>query len=172
MLELTSYKNAMDAINQLSGWLEQAQQGMDLPKEPSQELVAQFQAAMESGQAAPVGLEASIRSAEEPLAVNNAAEAENPERVNKNLFTITDQEEIHLEKGMEALDEVSTHADLTPERFSEVLKILAKKAEHLSPTDLLQVQRYMGMASFSTESGKKASEGVSETFETILDMEG
>lgn len=91
---------------------------------------------------------------------------------------LSDQERINLEKGLETISSLSDDsqqkkvADTLQQETQKILDILQKKTEQLSPLDLLQVQRYASMLSFSAESGKKTSEAISETIETILDMDG
>ena len=178
MLDLTSYKSMLEAMNQLSAWLEEAKSHVNAPADPPKELVAQFEAALQEVESvskaeAPVVTRPSDIIAESPLFSPKPVDtdlAHRPVMANQELITVTDQERNNVARGMQTLDAVHKPDEL--HAAQEIFKILSKDAIELSPADLLQLQSYAGTFSIAAEYGKKSSEGVSEVLETILDTEG
>ena len=78
-----------------------------------------------------------------------------------------------MDLGLDALQNAANthHSDfLTTAR--DLSDILAKPAGELSPLDLVQAQRLVGMLKVQAETGQKTSEGVSDSLEQLLDVEG
>ena len=183
MLDLTSYKSVLEAMDQLSAWLEQAKSHADMPSNPPKELVAQFEAALNRAEtvAAPSAITTTTNDviAESSLFSETSANSarpvdtdisHRPVQANQELITVTDLERINVDRGMQTLKAV--HGQDAIHVTQKILQILGKDAADLKPTDLLQLQQYMVAFKAAGEAGKSGSEGVSETLETILDSEG
>ena len=86
---------------------------------------------------------------------------------------MTEAQEINLDRGLGALDSA---ADARRSEFYRAARqlsdLLARPAAEISPLDLLQAQRLVGVLKVQSESGRKVSEGVSDTLEQLLEQQG
>ncbi|MCR4665676.1 MAG: hypothetical protein K5657_00070 [Desulfovibrio sp.] len=86
---------------------------------------------------------------------------------------MTKAQEINLDRGLETLDNASgSYKKNFLETAQELSELLSKPSAEISPIDLLQAQRLMGVMKVHGESGKKVSEGVSDTLEQLLEQQG
>ncbi|MBO4301671.1 MAG: hypothetical protein J5861_08740 [Desulfovibrio sp.] len=78
-----------------------------------------------------------------------------------------------MERGLDALDAATDgHRREFLEAARELSQLLSRPADEISPMNLLQAQRLVGILKVHAESGKKVSEGVSDTLEELLEQQG
>ena len=91
----------------------------------------------------------------------------------REIGVMTEAQEVNMERGLNALEAAadSRRPDFlgTARQLSE---LLSRPAAEISPMDLLQAQRLVGVLKVHAESGKKVSEGVSDTLEQLLEQQG
>ena len=95
------------------------------------------------------------------------------EEQRRDVDTMTEAQEVNMERGLHALDAAADAS--RPDFFGMARKLsalLSKPAAEISPMDLLQAQRLVGILKVHAESGKKVSEGVSDTLEQLLEQQG
>ena len=86
---------------------------------------------------------------------------------------MTEAQGVNLDRGLDALDRAAESRRGEFYRAARNLsEILSKPAAEISPLDLLQAQRLVGVLKVHGESGKKVSEGVSDTLEQLLEQQG
>lgn len=196
-----AYKDLFDALGKLAEWADNSGSGHVPSGPPPSDLVRQFTEVLEqspqasealsvqrseqisaSAQCAPHDLIASsdlFQSGE--ISVENA-EAEDfsdmslsdrlSDQPRRPAERLTTSQEVNLERGMQAIDEVSRAKETDFLRSAERLsEILSRSASELSPVDLLQAQRLIGVMRIHAESGQKLSEGVGETLEQLLEQQ-
>ncbi|MBR3663748.1 MAG: hypothetical protein IKN64_03735 [Desulfovibrio sp.] len=199
MLEVAAspaYKDLLDAIGKLTQWTEQAGKGALPSGPPPAELVQQFTNAL---QAAPVSTDKlAVQSAQSlepqttpkdiiasskifqadaaPSSSSDAATSlENSafERPRRATEAMTQSQTVNLERGMQGIEAASqSRQDEFMHVVTKLSEILGKQAANISPIDLIQAQRLVGVLRVQSESGRKLSEGVGETFEQLLDQQG
>ena len=195
MLEVAAapaYRDLLNALGKLADWTEQAGRGSLPAGPPPDDLVRQFNEALEKvpagstqalepavvekTSAGPVGSSEMYMAGGEP--VSSVDTDMNPEvrlfeAQRREIGAMTDVQEVNLDRGLNAVDEAvgKGHPDFlhTAQKLSE---LLSKPLEEISPVDLLQAQRLMGVLKVHGETGKKVSEGISDTLEQTLDQEG
>ncbi|MBQ9536465.1 MAG: hypothetical protein IJU79_01595 [Desulfovibrionaceae bacterium] len=144
----STYKDLFQIVGKLDEWMEQAGTGALPSQPPPKDLVDQFQVLMERTQ--------------------NVGAIDAPET---KVRAMSQAEIINLDKGMAAVDSVKPKSEAL-ELMQNLGEILQKEANQLSPADLLQVQRLAGLIKVQAETGKKVSEGVSDTLEQLLEQQG
>lgn len=190
MLSIAStpaYKDLLATLGRLVDWTEQAGNSSLPSGPPSAELVERFQRALaqmpaESSAAAPQAVNATHTEPEKVIAdarlfrpANDSADvpAETAkgarERLRREPESLTQAQQVNLEHGMEHLEAAAHHKqDMFLKTARSLSEIFSKPAEALSPMDLLQAQRLVGILRVEAEAGQKLSEGVSETLEELL----
>lgn len=208
MLEVAAspaYKDLMDALGKLAEWTEQAGKG-ELPSgPPSEDLVRQFNEALQSAPTEGAAradavnpADGAVRSAEAvpdttPADVIGKADMfqqDNRAAVHaahkdagvdhlpfddqrRGVERMTNAQEINMDRGLDALDNA---ADTRRTEFfqaaQDLSQLLSNASFQLSPVELLQAQRLIGVLQVEAESGKKTSEGVSDTLEQLLEQQG
>ncbi len=95
------------------------------------------------------------------------------EEQRREIGDMTEAQGVNLDRG---LDELDRAAESRRGEFFRAAKhlseLLSKPAAEISPLDLLQAQRLVGVLKVHGESGKKVSEGVSDTLEQLLEQQG
>lgn len=218
MLEVATspaYRDLMHALGKLVDWTEQAGKS-GLPSGPPPEnLVRQFNEALNAapGQAgqgvSSVGPEQRVDAAASgegalssrqtaaaggntPSEVIGASDvfqqdgrivppADSEMTVNDRVFAeqrrkaedMTVAQKINMDRGLEAVDK-AVHSQRTDffDTAHQLSQLLNRPAAEISPMDLLQAQRLVGILKVHAESGRKVSEGVSDTLEQLLEQQG
>ena len=88
------------------------------------------------------------------------------------LDRINQAQQVNLDRGFEAIDSAREENVKLANAAQELIDILQKDASQLSPADLLRAQQIVGVIKYGAESGVKVSEGISETFEQLLEQQG
>lgn len=192
MLEVQSFKNLFDAIGKLAPWIEEAGQASAPSGPPPQELVKQFEAALESvnksEQVQPMDaakIQETYPSPNDLIQKSelfNGADGQVKVDTEQKLDLSTNRvdqtnniQNANLDRGLDALGEnIDTNfdPDKAREAAKELLTFLQKDASQISPQELLRAQQIVGILKVGGESGTKVSEGISETFEQLLDNQG
>ncbi|MBQ7584667.1 MAG: hypothetical protein IJU40_00255 [Desulfovibrionaceae bacterium] len=191
----TTYKDLLNTIGKLSEWAEQAGTGSLPLNPPSSDLIARFQSALNEiqPQAATEKISPDLTpNYPKPQEVLGScdffkAETQTPkaEGINKVQETsqtsppvgeLTRTQEVNLQKGMQAID-TSMEGKETDTKYwlktiQDLGNILAQEASKISPQDLLKAQHLVGLLKVHAETGRKVSEGISDTLEQLLDVQG
>ncbi|MCR5813859.1 MAG: hypothetical protein K6G15_05160 [Desulfovibrio sp.] len=186
MASTPAYKDILETLGKLADWTEQAGKSALPSGPPPAELVEQFNQALaqspvdncavsnapETTLSVPSGPDKLLADTE-PVQVtaSEAVEPENPafEPLRRKPEAFTEIQKVNLERGMENLDAATqVKQDDFLRTAHSLSELLSKPAEVLSPMDLLQAQRLVGVLRIQAEAGQKLSEGVGETLEQLL----
>ncbi|MBO5490270.1 MAG: hypothetical protein J5960_02420 [Desulfovibrio sp.] len=167
---------------------EAAQPAMDAPRmeaawpadtaQPAENAARPQEVAMVREETPPdlIGESGLFQSGEKPVRpVDSQAAAEDREGTGqrREVGAMTEAQEINLDRGLDAL---GSAADARHSEFYRAARqlsdLLARPAAEISPLDLLQAQRLVGVLKVQSESGRKVSEGVSDTLEQLLEQQG
>lgn len=86
---------------------------------------------------------------------------------------MTEAQGVNLDRGLDALGQAAeTRREEFLESAYKLSQLLSRPAAEISPLDMLQAQRLMGTLKVQSESGRKVSEGVSDTLEQLLEQQG
>ena len=191
MLEVQSFKNILDAVGKLSSWMEDAGRAGGSLGKPPDALVKEFETALQSPQTVdnsppiePLKSEAvetspstvigesdlfRVPSENSVISIEPTGNAEDVLKLQTD--KLSDAQEIHIERGLDAVDSAQNEPNPI-DAAKQLLDFLSKDATEISPVDLLRAQRLIGIIKVGAESGIKVSEGISETFEQLLEQQG
>ena len=194
MLEVAAhgYRDVLDALGKLADWMEQAGRGSLPAGSPPDDLVRQFNEALGEIPAASVQTPQPATAETTPADLISRsglfstgdhpvgsvdAEKTMDGRVfatqRREINAMTEAQEVNLDRGLKAVDEAVKTQSPDFLRTAETLsELLSKPAAEISPVDLLQAQRLMGVLKVHAETGKKVSEGISDTLEQTLEQQG
>lgn len=110
-----------------------------------------------------------VRPANSEMAVNERVFGEQRRKVED----MTIEQKTNMEWGLEALEQ-AVHAPRANffDTAHMLSQLLNRSVVEISPMDLLQTQRLVGILKVHAESGRKVSEGVSDTLEQLLEQQG
>ena len=180
-----SYKNLMDALGKLSEWMESAGTGAFPSGKPPEHLVQQFNDALKVTNDASSLRADPIPSSPPPsqiiqesnlfkgneISVDSDNTVKGIHETKRDIGPLTEGQKVNVEKGLDAIDHAMDKTTFL-EHVNQLAQILAKNSGRISPHDLLQAQRIVGMLKIHAETGKQVSEGISDTFEQLLEAQG
>lgn len=194
---MPAYKDFMNIIGKLSEWTEQASQFVGPSQPPPNELVQQFNQVFEriNQTVAPdktpnVDLNPTARPINDIFASSDLFTNNNQAKItnldlnvqNQNIdprrhdfSNLTLAQETNMDKAFNTIDKVSNKTKVDTDfhaNLKDLSDILNKNSMDLTPTDLLQAQRIIGIIKVHAESGRHVSEGVSDTLEQVLEQQG
>lgn len=197
MLEVAatpSYKSLLETLGKLTDWAESARD--KLPQGlPPKELVQEFNEALKASSAgesslnvkAPQSIEAPasselktkpsdlLENADFFKVDNQTIPKQGPVFPEQNLGvnSLTESQQDNLDHSLNVIDTASQNNQSSfLETAQKISEFLSKSANDITPLDLLQVQRLVGMLKVDAESGKKFSEGIQDTIEQLLEQQG
>ncbi|MBQ7457146.1 MAG: hypothetical protein IJS54_06050 [Desulfovibrio sp.] len=173
-----SYRDLMDVLGKLDAWVEQQQESQAIQAAPPpQDLVTAFNNALEK----PQGQVVENVQAEQLPSPESILQSQQIHSDPTQPQTLTLAQEVNLDRGMGTIDQVgalntNTANNVYPtENVQEILQnlldIINKDAMSIPPADILHAQRLVGLLRVHAESGKKVSEGVSDTLEQVLESQ-